>query len=334
MQEELPTISFVIPTYNSEKTLERCLESIAKQDYPRDKIEIIVVDGGSKDRTIEIAQSFGAKIVYEKTRRPESATAIGYNYAQNDLIVNMPSDNILPFSEWLRIMVKPFMKCKNIVAAQPLRYTYRKNLGPLDRYFALFGVNDPIAYYLNKRDRLSWVERNWTLMGEAKDMGDFFLVIFNPKQTPTLGANGFICKREIIQKVSRDIFKFSHIDSCLDLIMMGYNTYAIVKTSIIHNTGESFFEYFRKRIRYSLIYFRDRGKRRYHLYDSQSRLDKINLLKFILFSLTLVKPVNDAIKGYKRIPDRAWFLHPIICWEILLTYGAVFITQVLSRGRF
>lgn len=317
----LPSISIVIPTYNSERVLPQCLESIFRQDYPRKKVEIIVVDGGSTDRTVEIAKSFNAKIIYEKTGRPESATAIGYNHAKNDLIANVPSDNFLPHNKWLRLMVEPFMKCKDIIATQPLRYTYQKDLSLLDRYFALFGANDPLSYYLNKRDRLSWAEQNWTLMGKAKDMGSFFLVRFNSAEVPTLGANGYLVKRRIIQKVTQDIFNFFHIDANLDLIKMGYNLYGIVKTDIIHRSGENFFKYFRKRARYMQIYFKDKSKRRYHLYDSGSRLDRSDLLKFIFFSLTFVKPTYDAVKGYRKIPDVAWFLHPIVCLGVLLVYG-------------
>lgn len=48
------TISIIIPTLNSAKTLKDCLASIAMQDYPKDKIEIIIADGGSTDGTLEI----------------------------------------------------------------------------------------------------------------------------------------------------------------------------------------------------------------------------------------------------------------------------------------
>jgi glycosyltransferase involved in cell wall biosynthesis len=57
LNENLPSISIVIPTYNGEQTLAQCLESIVKQDYPREKVEIIIVDGGSKDKTLDVAKN-------------------------------------------------------------------------------------------------------------------------------------------------------------------------------------------------------------------------------------------------------------------------------------
>ena len=49
-------ITVVMPTYNSEHTIEKALQSIRNQTYPQDSIEILVVDGGSTDKTLSIAQ--------------------------------------------------------------------------------------------------------------------------------------------------------------------------------------------------------------------------------------------------------------------------------------
>ena len=54
-------VSVVIPTYNSEKTLAKCLESIKNQTYKN--IEVIVVDKFSVDQTVENAKKFNAKII-------------------------------------------------------------------------------------------------------------------------------------------------------------------------------------------------------------------------------------------------------------------------------
>ena len=53
-----PTISILIPTLNAANVLEGCLKSITEQEYPWDKVEIIVADGGSTDNTLGIVSKF------------------------------------------------------------------------------------------------------------------------------------------------------------------------------------------------------------------------------------------------------------------------------------
>ncbi len=52
--EQLPLVSLIIPAYNEEKIIERCIDSIKLQDYPQQKVEIIVVDDGSIDATRQV----------------------------------------------------------------------------------------------------------------------------------------------------------------------------------------------------------------------------------------------------------------------------------------
>jgi cellulose synthase/poly-beta-1,6-N-acetylglucosamine synthase-like glycosyltransferase len=49
--EALPFVTVVVPCRNEEKHVERCLESILTNDYPKERMEILVVDGMSEDRT-------------------------------------------------------------------------------------------------------------------------------------------------------------------------------------------------------------------------------------------------------------------------------------------
>lgn len=57
---DLPTVSVVIPMKNEERSIGACLEAILAQDYPSHLMEILVVDGGSTDRSIPIVTSHGA----------------------------------------------------------------------------------------------------------------------------------------------------------------------------------------------------------------------------------------------------------------------------------
>jgi len=56
-------VSIVIPTRNNEKVLEDCLKSLRKQDYPKNRFEIIIADDHSTDKTAAVAKKYGVKIV-------------------------------------------------------------------------------------------------------------------------------------------------------------------------------------------------------------------------------------------------------------------------------
>ena len=60
-------ISIVIPAYNEERFIEDCLNSVYQQDYPKELLEVIVVDGNSEDRTAEIIREMFS-IVHKLTR--------------------------------------------------------------------------------------------------------------------------------------------------------------------------------------------------------------------------------------------------------------------------
>jgi glycosyltransferase involved in cell wall biosynthesis len=63
-----PIVSFIIPTYNSERTIANCIRSILRQNVEGVEKEIIVVDDCSTDRTVEISRSLGARVILKTLR--------------------------------------------------------------------------------------------------------------------------------------------------------------------------------------------------------------------------------------------------------------------------
>ena len=61
---DLPFVSIVIPARNEEKFIGKCIESILNGTYPKDKLEILVVDGMSEDRTEEIVDRYKKRISF------------------------------------------------------------------------------------------------------------------------------------------------------------------------------------------------------------------------------------------------------------------------------
>lgn len=92
MKDDNPLVSITIPSYNAEKMLPSCLDSLAKQTYPN--VETLVVDSHSSDRTVEIARSFGAKVI-ECEGRLLASRVLGAREAKGEYIALIDTDQVL-----------------------------------------------------------------------------------------------------------------------------------------------------------------------------------------------------------------------------------------------
>jgi cellulose synthase/poly-beta-1,6-N-acetylglucosamine synthase-like glycosyltransferase len=102
----LPFISIVVPVYNSISTLSLCLESIQKLNYPKDKLEVIIVDNGSDDGCDNVARKLDFRVLYERSVKSSySARNIGILEAKGELIAFTDSDCIVT-SDWLKNLVR------------------------------------------------------------------------------------------------------------------------------------------------------------------------------------------------------------------------------------
>lgn len=105
--EDLPFISVVIPAYNEQKYLPRCLKAINNQSYPKDKFEIIVSDNNSTDKTSEIAKKAGAKVFLEKKQGHVFALNNGMMRAKGEIIACTDADTQVD-KDWLEVIAKIF----------------------------------------------------------------------------------------------------------------------------------------------------------------------------------------------------------------------------------
>lgn len=319
---DLPTIGIIIPTLNSAKTLGSCLDSILMQDYPKEKLEVIIADGGSTDGTMEVIKSKLSTINYQRLTNPlktgEAGKAVGVKKAKNEIIALIDSDNILPQADWLKRMVEPFQD-KEIVASEPLYYTYRKADPYITRYCALLGINDPICLFLGNYDRFCLLTGRWTEVPHKEEDNENYLKIEfpDPDSLPTIGANGFLIRRDVLQKQSIGDYLFD-IDTIYDLSSCGCKI-AKVKTGIVHlycNNISQFIRKQRRRIR-DYNYYKKLGLRKF----PWGKAKKIGIIKFFIFTILALPLLFQGLNGVFKKRDPAWFFHPIACWLTLLIYG-------------
>ena len=227
----------------------------------------------------------------------ESAKAIGIRKAKGEVIGILASDNKLIGNDFLQVALD---NSEYNGSTYPMYYC-TDNLDILGRYFALIGGNDPLAYYIGKNDHLRVDQKAVDYSGRIHEKA-------------TYGDNGFFVQKEMIQKT--DLENYYHIDNACEL---EYQPVPF-QGSISHNTGGNIFKFFAKRYRYGLQHAFNKN-RRWNLVDFRKPKDVWRLVWFILCTLTILEPLCLSIRGYLRIRDIAWFIHPIACLGTVFTYG-------------
>ena len=97
-------VSVIIPALNEEIVIAKCLASLVQQDFSLDSFEVIIVDNGSVDHTLEVARSFGTSLhltILQKSKSCISALRnLGANTAKGKYLAFLDSDCVAP-TDWL-----------------------------------------------------------------------------------------------------------------------------------------------------------------------------------------------------------------------------------------
>ena len=285
----LPKLSIIIPTFNAQKYLPLCLESIKKQDYPKNKLEILIVDGGSADRTLTIAKQYRAKIIHNPKKIAEYGKTIGIKSSTGKYFILLDSDNEIVETDWLRKMVVPMLKEKNIFGVEnPL--SFDQKLSSLNRYFARMRIADPLARLLASRPK------------NIETTNEYRIMRFYPGAILITGANGFLWNKDLVMKNQTWSKKFEEANYGTYLHTKVKADYAIPRgASVRHYYCEGLFSYANKRAKIAeKINERLRNKE----YTWVVLTNKVKFIAICLFLGTLIGPVLEAI--YRSIKEKTF----------------------------
>ncbi len=316
------------------------MEAVLAQDYPHDRIELIFADGGSTDGTRESIKRYrknsdiAIRLYENPLKTAEAGKAVGVRQAKGDVICLLDSDNIMPDSRWLAKMIRPFQE-PDIVACEPIKYTYRKTDHVINRYCALIGMNDPLCMFTGNYDRYCTVTGKWTeVEREETDRGGYLSVRFRENMIPTIGANGFLMRRrELLDHFEGD-YLFD-IDVLWELFQKNPGLrVAKVKTGIVHLFCSDMRTFYRKqnrRIR-DFLYFNNQGGgiRKY----PWNQVGKGRIALFVICCITVIPLLLQACIGYSRKRDlQAWACHPAACLITLWVYGCGVISGFFKKEQ-
>ncbi len=112
--DDAPFLTVIIPAYNEGAMVENSIDSVAKALYPRDRLEIFVVDDGSKDDTWTYIQAAAARyphlvtpVRFPENRGKRAALEAGFRQAKGEIVVTIDSDSVIE-PETLLAIAGPF----------------------------------------------------------------------------------------------------------------------------------------------------------------------------------------------------------------------------------
>jgi 1,2-diacylglycerol 3-beta-glucosyltransferase len=179
-----PTVSVIVSARNEERTIHRSMESLARLDYSPEKLEIILVDDQSNDRTFEIMDSFATRQPHFKAIQVSSqiahlkgkanAIAHGIDESHGEVIFLTDADCIVP-ERWLKSVLAHYAEGTGLVAGFTLLESSNWFQGMQSLDWALLhtiaagavGVRRPLSCFGNN---LSFLRRAYDEVGGYRDI--------------------------------------------------------------------------------------------------------------------------------------------------------------------
>lgn len=287
----LPKVSIIIPTYNSQDYIKACLDSIYKQNYPKNKLEVIIVDSiATTDDTVKIAKKYPVKIIKNPKRLAEPAKTLGFKHATGELFFYLDSDAELVSKNWFKMVVAPFM-ANDQIAGSFTRYMPNKKQNAFNRYVSYNSLQlwSMLAFFLPSIKDAT--------ISRAKS---YDIVKINLDKSPPVG----ICmyRKKLLDKIIKDPDTYNYVDIAipLELAELGFDKFAYTKKAgLYHKRAGLIKELKRQKRDVAVTYLPVIGTRKYNYIDFKSPRDLLKVILWVIY-VNLIIP-SSLVGIYKSI---------------------------------
>ncbi len=311
---KLPKISILTPTYNNDGMIDSFLKNIQKQNYPQEKIELLILDGGSKDKTLKIARKYKVSIIHNPHRLAEPAITLGMSRCTGDLMMILAVDNFLTNRNSLKTFADVFQD-KNIYAAFPRHESSNKDT-IYTKYTNTF--TDPYNHFIYGYSANSRTFHRIYKTIERTNTYAVYDYSSNPTRPLIALAQGFTVRRGFRRKKSDE---YDDINPILDLLDKKKKMAYVYSIPLYHHTVHSMDHFIRKQrwaTRNAL------EKKRYGMALRSNRLSKVQKVRMKLwpfYACSFFIPLTVSLWGLIRDKQTIWLFHPIIC--LLSAYASI-----------
>jgi len=326
MNKKLPKVSFVLGIYNAERTLRQCLDGILMQDYPWNKYEIIIVDGGSSDDTIKIINEYAGKnrqlrLLHNPAKLSEGrgmSKDIGVKASTGEIIIFLDHDNIILHKDWLNLMVSPYQN-RGIMATQSF-LSYKETDSNFLKYVNATGVEDSFAIPYSIVSQAIFNPRNFELLNDS-----FYVHKLSPDFVLFGGANGGSFRKEVFRKINgytRDVDVYASMAEYRMKV-------AVVKgTRLYHATSSSFLDFLMKKGIYFYRFIKNDYKVKKFQWIPRDFKGKIRFYLRVMHNLSIIGPLFFSIRQFLKTGRFFWLLHPGYIFFMTLEYGFITLFKI------
>lgn len=331
MMEKEIFFTIVMPTYNSERTIEKALKSIRDQKFDQNQIEILVIDGGSTDRTIEIAERFGAVIIPNEERVPEAAKRLGYQYAKGTWIIKQDSDEVYVTDSQLMRKKRFIEKNPDVYCLLSDKLLAGKKCGISCAYLNYCG--DPFSYIVYNL-RGSIVSQNKRYLLRKSKYGNVYR--YQKGDPYPIGDGG--CTAFHIKKY-REWFKErydsqEYVNLSTQKIIDQTGLAGCIPNDNIYHYSKSDLKTYLRKVRFK-IHFNLNGTNALG-YAAKAECDTSYSRRkwvFVLYALSIVFPAVDAVRMAWHNKDCSFFLHFIYTYYVLIVTAVEVFRKVFKKDK-
>lgn len=137
----LPTVSIIVPMYNAEKNIAILITSLLNLDYPKELLEIILIDNNSNDRTKEVVGQYPVKLLEEnRTQSSYAARNKGIKNAKNEILAFTDSDCVVT-PQWVREGVTMLISKSADLVGGRVAFIYSKQKTAAELYDSIINLH-------------------------------------------------------------------------------------------------------------------------------------------------------------------------------------------------
>ncbi len=317
-----PKVSFILLTLNGGSGVRTCLESLAKQSYPREMIDVVVVDNGSVDDSVKIAKKSGARVFVHPEGNLYTNWVRGLHKVKGEYVFYLEQDIVLRGSNFIKNMIWPMLLDHRLMATFTKEWP-DKSMHWVPRFLSYnYAQCDPLLEMLFLPVEKSIIEKH----------DGYFVCKYEDKKIPP-GVRMFY-RMKYLKKTPNWTTKnyFDH-DFVINCVRSGYPYFAYAsEPGYYHYHATSFKHLLQKRMRnMGMHYFPEYEKYHYTILNTHDKHEVIKLLLFVIYANLFIPA---AIRGFFRfLKHKDWVLlmEPIITISVTDTLLYTFLKNNVGR---